>query len=210
MTKTMAVLVCALALLGSSAVVPVGAASAAELPPPNSLVVKKLSANGSGCRHDSATVAASLDNTAFTVTYSEFTAVAGPGVKKQENAKDCRVKIKLDIPKSYTYSLTSVDVRGYVSVQAGATASHTLAYSFPSSKSAPLGREFAGPVDDFWQAGQTAPLDFAPCGGSRNLTVDNTLAVEPGTSDPESVSLVTMDSTDVATSLTYRLVWKPC
>lgn len=210
MAKLTAVLVPVLAFLGASVVAPSGPASAADLPPPNSLVVKKLSANGSGCRHDSASVAASLDNTAFTVTYSDFTAVAGPGVKKQDHARDCTLKIKLDIPKSYTYTLTSVDVRGYVSVQPGATASHTVAYSFPSSKSDPVGQSFTGPVDDFWQGSRTAPVDFAPCGGSRNLTVDNTLAVEPGTSDPESVSLVTLDSTDVATGLTYRLAWKAC
>jgi hypothetical protein len=210
MTTTAKVAACALGLLAACLTVPTAHATT-ETPPPGSLVVKKVSTNGSGCPGQSASVAASLDNFAFTVTFSAFTAIAGPeSTRKQDNAKDCRLKIKVDVPKSYTYSLTAVDVRGFGHLEEGATGSHTLEYAFPSAKSDPMTQAFTGPFDDFWQASHVAPTDFAPCGASRNLTVDNALSVDAGSSPAGTTSLLTIDSADASTSLIYHVTWKKC
>ncbi|MEV5463495.1 DUF4360 domain-containing protein, partial [Streptomyces cellulosae] len=43
-------------------------------PPPDKIVIKVATVNGSGCPQGTAAVAVSEDNTAFTVTYSDYLA----------------------------------------------------------------------------------------------------------------------------------------
>lgn len=46
-------------------------------PPPDKIVIKVATVNGSGCPQGTAAVAVSPDNTAFTVTYSDYLAQVG-------------------------------------------------------------------------------------------------------------------------------------
>ena len=48
-------------------------------PPPDKIVIDVVTINGTGCKPGTAAVAVSDDNTAFTVTYSEFLAQVGVG-----------------------------------------------------------------------------------------------------------------------------------
>src|SRR4051794_3787745 len=74
--KTLAIGSAALALLAPTALASAAHAQAAPgwavPPPPDKIVIDVVTVNGSGCRPGTAAVAVSPDNTAFTVTYSEY------------------------------------------------------------------------------------------------------------------------------------------
>jgi hypothetical protein len=67
--------------IGSGAVLLLLLASSAYADPPPSdhIVIDVITVNGSGCPAGTAAVAVSPDNTAFTVTYSNYTAQVGVG-----------------------------------------------------------------------------------------------------------------------------------
>lgn len=66
----------AIAALLTTALPGTGPADAFEDPPPDKIIIKVATVNGSGCPQGTAAVAVSEDNTAFTVTYSDYLAQA--------------------------------------------------------------------------------------------------------------------------------------
>src|SRR3712207_8224202 len=83
--------------------------------PTDRVVIDTVKMKGSGCKK-TATVAMSLDNTAFTVTYSSYVAEAGPDAGKGDGEKNCLLTLKLNVPKSHTYAIEGVVHRGYASL----------------------------------------------------------------------------------------------
>ena len=67
----------AAAVLATVLVAPASAAQAGA--PSDKMVIDVVSVNGSGCPDNSAAVTVSPDNTAFTVSYSQYTAQVGVG-----------------------------------------------------------------------------------------------------------------------------------
>jgi hypothetical protein len=170
--------------------------------------------NGSGCPAGTAAVAASADNTAFTVTYSDYLAQVGAGASPIDRRKNCQLSLNVHVPQGFTYAIASVDYRGYAFLSDGATALQKAQYYFMgSSETASQSYDFAGPFDDNWHTSErteVAELIYAPCGEQRNFNINSELRVSPGASDPDNVSFITMDSTDGAVSTTYHMSWKEC
>jgi Domain of unknown function (DUF4360) len=215
MLSVMAIGSMALSLFASWAAAPAAAVAPAAPPPPSGQVtVQKVMVNGSGCRPHTALVGMSADNTAFTVTYSEYLAQVGPGSKPKDATKDCKIRLKFDIPKNYTYAIPEVDYRGYALLEGGASALESATYYFHGNTPiAARKHPFRGPVDDDWQATDTTAegnLIWAPCGKAHKLNIETELSLNAGTSDPSATSLMSMDSTDSTVSTIYRLTWKRC
>ncbi len=190
------------------------AAPAAVPPPPSPVVVEVVKMNGSGCRAHSAVAAFSADRTAFTVTYSEYLAQVGGGVKPKEASKNCNLDVRFDLPAGYSYAVANAQYRGFGLLENGARGTQVANYYFPGPKPADRVHQFAGPFDDQWVHSDTvsaADQRWAPCGKSHKLQIDTALTVEAGTSDPATtLSLLTMDSSDGVLSSTYNLNWKRC
>jgi hypothetical protein len=109
--------------------------------------------NGSGCRPHTATAAVSPDNTAFTVTYSTYLAQVGVGAKKKDARKDCRLSVRLDVPKGVTYGVVQADYRGFAHLESGATGRQSANFRFQgSSETEPVTHTMTGEFDDDWQA----------------------------------------------------------
>jgi hypothetical protein len=177
--------------------------------PTERVVIEMVKVNGSGCRKDTATVAVSADNTAFTVTYSGY--LVETGGKKKDQQKDCKLRLKVGVPKGFTYTISNVDYRGYARLETGATGRMGADYSFQGGKQAvAVNHPFTAPVDDDWQVSDTQTAGFEPCGKQRDLNIDTELDVGAGTSDPTTTSVVSMDSTDGAVQTTYHLTWQTC
>jgi hypothetical protein len=184
-------------------------------PPPDRVRIEVVKVNGSGCRPRTAAAAISPDGEAFTVTYSEYLAQVGVGAKPNDYRKDCRLTLRLDIPPGFTYTIESVDYRGFAQLERGASGVQRASYHFQTQpKPSPVDHPFAGPFDDGWQTtDHTRPGDqsWAPCGQSRKLMIDTELEVNAGTSDPRTTtSLLVMDSTDGSVASTYHFVWRRC
>ncbi|QDQ09260.1 DUF4360 domain-containing protein [Streptomyces spectabilis] len=182
--------------------------------PAERIRVEVATVNGSGCPNGTVAVAAAPDNSAFTVTYSDYLASAGDQSDPVDFRKNCQLSLIVHAPVDYTYAIASVDYRGYASLQSGVSGMEKASYYFqgsPETKSE--SHRWRGPYADNWQATDTKPwedLDWAPCGAKRNLNVNTELRVLIGGSDPGRTSFMTMDSTDTKVSSVYRLAWKQC
>ncbi|MEZ0091939.1 DUF4360 domain-containing protein [Streptacidiphilus sp. EB129] len=207
----------AASLLASSMVIGTTAAHArtADITPPGGFTISLVSVNGSGCPAGTASVAISPDNTAFTVTYSNYLAQVGAGASPTDGRKNCQLTAQINAPQGFTYAIAEADYRGYASLANGATGEERANYYFQGqTQTASASHDFPGPMDDDWQAtDQTgvAALVFAPCGEIRDLNINTQLLVHAGTSDPATTnSYMTMDSTDGSVTTIYHLSWRTC
>ncbi|MGW0337329.1 DUF4360 domain-containing protein [Streptomyces sp. NPDC003011] len=204
----------AIAALLTTALPAQGPSDGFEDPPPDKIVIKVATVNGSGCPQGTAAVAVSGDNTAFTVTYSDYLAQAGGGSDPTAFRKNCQLNLLVHVPQGFTYAIASADYRGFAALQPGATGTQRASYYFQgSSNTAFRNHPFAGPYDDSWQATDTtdwAQLVWAPCGVQRNFNINTELRVSAGTQSPGKVSFMAMDSTDGEISTVYHMAWKEC
>lgn len=183
-------------------------------PPPDKIVIDIATVNGSGCPAGTAAVAVSPDNTAFTVTYSNYLAQAGGNSDPTAFRRNCQLNLVVHVPQGFTYAIASADYRGFLSLQPGATGTQKASYYFQgSSNTASRTHPFNGPYNDDWQATDStdwAQLVWAPCGVLRNFNINTELRVGAGSTSPGKVSFMTMDSTDGDISTVYHMAWKQC
>jgi hypothetical protein len=185
------------------------------LAPSEKITLDVVTVNGSGCPAGTTAVAVAPDNTAFTVTYSDYLAQVGAGAQPTDKRKNCQLAVQVNIPSGFTFAIAQADYRGYAYLAKGATGMQRASYYFQgmSATQAATHRLPAGPLDDNWQATDeavVAEMVYAPCGEKRYLNINTELRVAAGTSDPDATSYVTMDSTDAAASTVYHLSWKRC
>ncbi|MGW6456341.1 DUF4360 domain-containing protein [Streptomyces sp. NPDC055078] len=190
-------------------------ASATIVAPPNKIAIEIATINGSGCRPGTAAVAVSEDNTAFTVTYSDYLAKVGVGASPTDFRKNCQLSLIVHVPHGFTYAVASTDYRGFASLEPTASGVSKASYYFQGSPdTASRSHTFRGPLNDNWQATNTTEwgqLVWAQCGAKRNFNINTELRVNPGLSDrTQTTSFMTMDSTDGAINTIYRLAWKEC
>lgn len=184
-------------------------------PPPQAITVSVVTVNGSGCPAGTAAVAPAADNSAFTVTYSNYLAQVGVGATPTDFRKNCQLNLRITVPQGFTYAISQADYRGFASLMAGANGMEKANYYFQgTSPTTSVSHSFAGPMSDDWQvtdATDVAALVFAPCGVARNLNVNTELRVYAGSSDPsKTTSFMAMDSVDGSISTIYHLAWKQC
>ncbi|MEV7728409.1 DUF4360 domain-containing protein [Streptomyces sp. NPDC087917] len=182
--------------------------------PPDKIVIELATVNGSGCREGTAEVAVAPDNTAFTVTYSEYLAQVGAGAPPTGFRKNCQLNLRVHVPNGFTYAIVQADYRGFASLQPGAWGQERANYYFQGmSQTAQRTHQFNGPFNDNWQSTdrtEYADLVWAPCGEKRNFNINTELRVNAGTSGPTATSFMAMDSTDASVSTLYHLAWAVC
>lgn len=184
-------------------------------PPPDKIIIDVATVNGTGCPPDSAAVAVSPDNTAFTITYSQYTAQVGVGAHPTDFRKNCQIDLRVHVPQGFTYGIAAADYRGFAHVEAGANGLERANYYFQgNSPTQYASHPISGFFDDDWQFSDSTDVSaivYQPCGEERNLNVNTELRAYAGTSDPTSTtSFVTMDSTDGSVKTIYHFAWKTC
>ncbi len=184
-------------------------------PPPDKMVISVASANGSGCAGDTAAISVAPDNTAFTISYSAYTAQVGLGAEPTDFRKNCQIALNIHVPQGFTYAIARTDYRGYAKLVAGATGYQQAGYYFQGySQTARARHNFTGPADGDWQTTDEVgigSLSFLKCGDQRFLNINTELRVSGGTSDTQhTTSLLTMDSTDTNLDTVYHVAWKQC
>jgi hypothetical protein len=183
--------------------------------PDGKITIDVATVNGSGCRPGTAEVAVAPDNTAFTVTYSEYLAQVGVGAKPTDFRKNCQLSLHVHVPQGFTYAIARADYRGFASLAKGATAQERANYYFQGSpQTVSSTHSLKGPLEENWQASDVVGIEalvFAPCGAQRYLNINTELRVAAGKSDTKTTtSFVTMDSTDGSISTIYQFAWKRC
>ncbi|ARZ71903.1 DUF4360 domain-containing protein [Streptomyces sp. HU2014] len=204
----------AVALMAAASFSP-SAAAADGTPPPDKVVIDVVSVNGSGCPAGTAAVAVAGDNTAFTVTYSDYLAQVGVGSRPTDFRKNCQLGLNIHVPQGYTYAIAKADYRGFAHLQRGATGLEKASYYFQGmSQTTSVTHRFTGPLSDNWRTTDVTAADalvYAPCGAQRILNVNTELRVGAGTSDTDTTnSFMAMDSTDGSVNTLYHFSWKEC
>jgi hypothetical protein len=184
-------------------------------PPDDRIVIDIVTVNGSGCPPGSAAVAVAPDNTAFTVTYSEYLAQVGVGARPTDFRKNCQLNVAVHVPSGFTYAIARADYRGFASLAAGANAMQRATYYFQGMPQVDFRtHSFSGALEDNWQTSDStdiAALIYHPCGAMRNLNINTELRVAAGTSNPATTtSFLAMDSTDGSITTTYHFAWQHC
>ncbi|MFY1674217.1 DUF4360 domain-containing protein [Plantactinospora sp. WMMB334] len=183
-------------------------------PPSERITVEIKTVNGSGCRLGTAAVATAPDNTAFTVTYSDYLAQAGAGTAPTDFRKNCQLVLEVKIPGGFTYAIRQADYRGFAHLERGASGMQRTSYYIQgTSPTDARTHSFTGPLSDSWQTTDLtdmAELTYAPCGEIRYLNINTELRVNRGTSKPTTTSFMMMDSTDGSVSTTYHFNWLHC
>lgn len=214
MIQALATVCVALSVLSPPAVKP-SAVQPTGNPPREHVTIDVVTANGSGCPRDQTAVAVSEDNTAFTVTYSQYRAQVGSDARPIDRRKNCQLVVSVQVPNGHTYAIVKADYRGYAELAEGARGWEQANYYFQGqSRTTQVRHSFVGPYEDDWQTTDETEAEarvWAPCGDRRFLNVNTSLRVDPGTSDvSESTSYLDMESTDVDFSTMYHLAWKTC
>lgn len=191
---------------------PVSPAGADDRQPGPEITVEMLSYNGSGCPPDTAVVAVTPDATAFTVTYSHYLARVGADSRPGEFRRNCQLSVDVTVPAGFTYAVVRADYRGYGYLEPGATALQKASYYFQGvPDTVATERRFAGPMDDTWNVSEETEFPvYAPCEETRFLNINTELRVNAGSSDPERLSMMAMDSEDHDIETTYHLDLAEC
>jgi len=184
-------------------------------PPTNKIVIDLVTVLGSGCPAGTSAVAVAPDNTAFTVSYSQYLAQVGVGATPTDFRKNCQLSLLVHVPQGFTYAIAAADYRGFASLVSGASGTERANYYFQGySQTTSISHVFNGPLTNDWEASDTtdvAQLVYLPCGVQRNFNINTQLLVAAGTSNPTTTtSFMTMDSTDFSLATIYRFSWKTC
>ncbi|WP_433790562.1 DUF4360 domain-containing protein [Actinoplanes sp. CA-252034] len=203
------------ALLGALAMAAPAHAQPQPPKPDKMMVIDVVSANGSGCPGGSADIQVSPDYTAFTVTYSQYTASVGPQATPLDFRKNCQLALDVRVPSGFTFAIASADYRGYASLRPGAWGQQSASYYFQGhSQTARSRHDFKGPMEDSWQRTDQvaiASYSYLPCGERRYLNINTELRVNRGWSDTKKhTNFLSMDSTDASINTLYRIAWKKC
>ncbi|MFG3258102.1 DUF4360 domain-containing protein [Streptomyces sp. NPDC048172] len=200
------------ALLASTA--PAQAVPADSEIPPQKIEVSVQTVNGSGCPKGTTAVGVSHDNTAFTVTYSDYLARAGGDSDPTDMRKNCQLNLNVHVPQGFTYAIAAVDYRGFAHLENGGTGLQKASYYFQGSPDTTRqSHKFAGPLSDNWQTRDStdySALVWAPCGEDKNFNINSELRVNAGSSGAKDTSFMSMDSTDGSVSTVFQLAWKKC
>ena len=180
---------------------------------PNYVRIVGITYAGSGCPAGSVGNNVSPDFQAFTLLFDQYQAAAGPGVPFGQKRKNCQVNVSMDIPNGWSYTLFTVDTRGYVSLQPGVRAMEQSTYYFQGQQL--TGREqtvIYGPTDRNYQATDQITMAnqvWSPCGVVRSLNINTEVRVD-NSAAPNNQGMMTVDSIDGQFKLIYGIRWRRC
>jgi hypothetical protein len=151
------------------------------------LVVRLLSANGSGCRGGGSTppAAAEMQPTgAFAVRYRDFVVSGG-------DYRTCTVVVSVTTTAGWTYLVPSVRNQARVALGPSGTAQLATSMWFTGFDwTLTDDKQVTGPFNSYWETSAAAERPaWAPCGESVNLAIAETIRVAAAPSN--SASLVT-------------------
>lgn len=180
----------------------------AEEPPPGSVGIQDITYFGQGCPDNSVAVNISSDRKALTAVYTDFVVDSANGPR----SKTCELRIALQIPRGWTYTLSGVIQRGYADLDAGAHGVMTTSFQI-NNTSAPvsLGKlDIRGPYNDNYVRQESVPpsrLPHGKCDGSPELvTVHSNLTILKRPSG----GVMALDSTNGEVAQIHEISWKRC
>ncbi|GAA4239561.1 DUF4360 domain-containing protein [Actinomadura meridiana] len=202
----------ALAVTATSAA-PAGAAGPRLVRGPDGVTVDIVALYGSGCPVGSTWASILSDSKMLRVEYDRFAARSGGSSIPPDHRKTCKVVLKLNVPKEFTYAISSSYDSGYAAIEDGAKATVKLGYSFQNVPPPDVTHTVSGHFKDDWEFRNNPPADsiiWKPCGEDQNLQITSELTVDQGTSDPSKLNFIGMEPMADSHHHFYNLAWKTC
>jgi hypothetical protein len=189
------------------------AAGVAQAEHPEWVRIEGYTYAGSGCPAGSVSDNLATDGKALTLLFDSFVASVGPGIPFSEKRKNCAVTVKLRFPQGWSYSIYTVDYRGYIDLQRGATGTQSARYWFSGDgRTGSAATNFYGPrtgdytIRDRMFFNQTI---WSPCGAMRDLVINSAVQVD-NRNAPGNSGMLTEDAQDHSVQQIYGIQWQRC
>ena len=180
-------------------------------PDPRDVRINGISFAGSGCPAGSVSQNLSEDAKAFTLLFDSYVAEAGPGMPLSLSRKNCQIAVDLRFRQGWSYTIFTVDYRGYARLDPGTSGQQLSSYYFQGqTKTGNLRSLFYGPTEKDYQIRDTLALDamvWSPCGANRALNMNTQVRVAASGSKR---ALLTIDSIDGELKHIYGIKWRRC
>jgi hypothetical protein len=182
-----------------------------NVPNRNEVSIRQITVNGSGCPPGSVASAISEDLKSFTLLFSEFIASSGPGVTAPDNRKNCLLNVDIRYPQGWSYSVATIDYRGFVSVPRGVTAVQRSTYYFSGqTQQATITSRWVGPRSDDYLVRNQVPISqivWSKCGVTERGNINTQIRLE---GDLTKSAQMTVDSIDGTLKQIYGIQWRRC
>jgi hypothetical protein len=173
--------------------------------------INGITYGGSGCKQGSVSSSISQDLTTFTLIFDSFIAETGQGKSISDSRKNCQINVDLRYPQGWSYSIVSVDYRGFVSLPKGTSAEQSALYYFSGetaqSKSS---TKFQGPYENSYLVSDKIPVQqivWSPCGKVIQGNVNAAVSIS---GDRSKSALMTVDSIDGKVKQIFGVQWRKC
>jgi hypothetical protein len=186
----------------------------AQLVSAQSVSIQKIRSFGNACPANSVQAIVSPDGSALSILYSQFHADVG-GPLLGATHMDCEIQIEMSKPVEVTPQLKSVDMRGFVSLDAGMGAQEWSEFELDFGRASHefARTQFRGPISQTYILSARRPgasQQLPRCNSSplAHMRINSHFRVEGGS--PERVGTLSVDSLDSLMVHTYHLDWQPC
>ncbi len=190
-------------------------ATAAQAQSPDYVRVRGISYAGTGCPAGTVSQNVASDYQAFTLLFDSFVAETGPNAPFSAKRKNCQINLDLDFPAGWSFTVFTVDYRGYVSLDGGVNALQQSQYYFQGqAQTGRLRTTMNGPTDrDYQIRDQLGVADqiWSPCGERRALNINAEVRLDSA-NNQRGRGVITLDSIDgsLKTTQRYGLAWRRC
>jgi hypothetical protein len=194
------------AVLGSCVI----ASGAMAQEAPEWVRIRSITYAGSGCQAGTVAQNVAPDRLAFTLLFDSYIAEVGPHISLANSRRNCQINIDLDYPSGWTYTVYSVDYRGFAKLDPGVNAIQKASYYFQGGSGPSKETRFYGPLEKDYRLRDTFGNEtWSQCRSVRSLNINTQVRLENRFA-PHNSGLITVDSIDGQVIQTYGFVWRRC
>lgn len=193
------------------AIVALASTVLSDRPKKSEVYIEGLITGGSGCKQGTVASSLSKDLQSFTLLFDDFVASTGSGTTAKDSRKNCQINIDLRYPQGWSYSVLSVDYRGFIDIPSGVSATQSATYYFSgqtaqNTYSSTTPGPYTGNYLYHDEVG-TEALVWSPCGSVVQGNINSQVYL---TGDKSKNAQITTDSIDGKYAQIYGIQWKRC
>lgn len=182
-------------------------------PSPRDVYIRGISYGGSGCPQGSVGKSLSADRTSMTLIFDSFVASVGPDIPITESRKSCQINVDLRIPQGWSYTIGTIDYRGYVDLASRQIGRQKSFYYFQGSfQQASSTTMFRGPVVKDYLIRDTLALNsvvWSDCNKIVPLNIKTQVNID-NRRNRRGYGMLTTDSIDGKVKRVFGFQWKRC
>jgi len=186
-------------------------------PNPKDVSIQQVTWNGSGCQLNEngsprdATYVMSSDRTTLTIIFAQYLAQAGPGTMPSDDRKNCQINLKVSIPQSWQYSVSSTTFRGFAQFDPTCSGYVKASYYFSGETQTVAAQyNFNGKKNSVgnYEATTTVVAVWPRCNIPTMFNINTEAYV--GCQNRNQQAQLTVDSLDQKYQVKYHFLWRRC